>query len=94
LPPELLEQQYGSHADEHETSLMLHIAPELVDMNKAVDDGIEGEGRLTRKRGRGLWSSSGVYGQATLASVDKGRIIAQQLLSHTLAQIERCTVKT
>jgi creatinine amidohydrolase/Fe(II)-dependent formamide hydrolase-like protein len=33
-----------------------------------------------------------VYGQATLASADKGRIIAQQLLSHTLAQIERYTV--
>jgi creatinine amidohydrolase len=92
LPAGLLEQQYGSHADEHETSLMLHIAPEVVDMSKAVDDGVEGEGRLTRERGQGLWSGSGVYGQATLASADKGRIIAQQLLSHTLAQIERCTV--
>jgi creatinine amidohydrolase len=92
LPAGLLEQQYGSHADEHETSLMLHIAPEVVDMSKAVDDGVEGEGRLTRERGQGLWSGSGVYGQATLASADKGRIIAQQLLSHTLAQIERYTV--
>ena len=71
---------------------MLHIAPEVVDMSKAVDDGVEGEGRLTRERGQGLWSGSGVYGQATLASADKGRIIAQQLLSHTLAQIERYTV--
>jgi len=88
LPVELLEQQYGSHADEHETSLMLHIAPEVVDMSKAVDDGVEGEGRLTRERGQGLWSSSGVYGQATLASADKGRVIAQQLLHHTLAQID------
>jgi creatinine amidohydrolase len=92
LPAGLLEQQYGSHADEHETSLMLHIAPEVVDMSKAVDDGVEGEGRLTRERGQGLWSGSGVYGQATLASADKGRIIAQQVLSHTLAQIERYTV--
>jgi creatinine amidohydrolase len=89
LPAELLEQQYGSHADEHETSLMLHIAPGVVDMSKAVDDGAEGEGRLTRERGQGLWSSSGVYGQATLASADKGRVLAQQLLNHTLAQIGR-----
>ena len=45
LPAGLLEQQYGSHADEHETSLMLHIAPEVVNMSLAVDDGAEGEGR-------------------------------------------------
>jgi creatinine amidohydrolase len=84
----LLQQQYGSHADEHETSLMLHIAPEVVDMSRAVDDGAEGEGRLTRTRGQGLWSESGVFGQATLASADKGKVIAQVLLRHTLAQIE------
>ena len=88
LPGDLLQQQYGSHADEHETSLMLHIAPEVVDMSRAVDDGAEGEGRLTRTRGQGLWSESGVFGQATLASADKGKVIAQVLLRHTLAQIE------
>ncbi|MCP4766664.1 MAG: creatininase family protein [Gammaproteobacteria bacterium] len=94
LPAGLLEQQFGSHADEHETSLMLHIAPEVVDMSQAADDGAEGEGRLTRERGQGLWSSSGVYGQATLASADKGRVIAQQLLNHTLAQIDSCAAKS
>ena len=94
LPLDLLEQQYGSHADEHETSLMLHIAPEVVDMSKAIDDGAEGEGRLTRERGQGLWSSSGVYGQATLASADKGRVIAQQLLNYTLAKIDDFALKS
>jgi creatinine amidohydrolase len=88
LPENLLQQQYGSHADEHETSLMLYIAPEVVDMSRAVDDGAEGEGRLTRTRGQGLWSKSGVFGQATLASADKGKVIAQVLLRHVLAQIE------
>jgi creatinine amidohydrolase len=88
LPENLLQQQYGSHADEHETSLMLYIAPEVVDMSRAVDDGAEGEGRLTRTRGQGLWSESGVFGQATLASADKGKVIAQVLLQHVLAQIE------
>lgn len=90
LPPDLLQQRYGSHADEHETSLMLHIAPGLVDMSLAVDDGAEGEGRLTRERGRGLWSRSGVYGQATLASADKGRVIAEHLVQHCLAGIDAC----
>ncbi len=87
LPDDLLEQQYGSHADEHETSLMLHIAPEVVDMSLAVDDGAEGEGRLTRSKGQGLWSRSGVFGQATLATPAKGRVIAEVLLDHALAQI-------
>lgn len=88
LPGDMLEQGYGSHADEHETSLMLYIAPQVVDMSRAVDDGAEGEGRLSRARGQGIWSASGVYGQATLASADKGRFIAQVLLDHCLAQIE------
>ena len=88
LPADLLQQQYGSHADEHETSLMLHIAPRVVDMSQAVDDGAEGEGRLTRSRGRGTWSASGVFGQATLASAEKGRLIAAALLRQSIADIE------
>jgi len=89
LPEGLLQQRYGSHADEHETSLMLHIAPQVVDMERAVDDGSEGEGRLTRVRGQGTWSRSGVYGQATLASADKGRVIADALVEYCVARVER-----
>ena len=81
------EQQFGSHADEHETSLMLHIAPQVVDMSKAIDDGAEGEGRLSRTRGKGVWSKSGVYGQATLASADKGKLVADALLELALEEI-------
>ena len=90
LPPGLLAQGYGSHADEAETSLMLYIAPEVVDMGLAVDDGAEGEGRLTRQPGAGIWSPSGVYGQATLASADKGRRIADHLVNHCLQSIDAC----
>ena len=86
LPDALLQQAYGSHADELETSLMLHIAPQVVDMSLAVDDGAEGDGRLSRHRGHGTWSESGVFGQATLASADKGRTIARVLVSRALAQ--------
>ena len=88
LPGDLLQQDYGSHADEAETSLMLHIAPAVVDMRRAVDDGAEGEGRLVRERGQGTFSPSGVYGQATLASADKGRAIADCLLAHILRQVD------
>jgi creatinine amidohydrolase len=82
-------QQFGSHADETETSLMLHIEPGVVDMKAARDDGAQGEGKLTRHTGRGIWSPSGVYGQSTLAHADKGRIVAQKLLEAIIAGIEK-----
>ena len=94
LPRNLLQQAYGTHADEHETSLMLHIAPEVVDLSLAVDDGSEGEGLLSRSRGNGIWSPSGVYGQATLASADKGRIIADTLRAQVLAEVEQLMAAT
>lgn len=93
LPADLLQQQYGSHADEHETSLMLHIAPRVVDMSRAVDDGAEGQGRLSRKRGQGTFSASGVYGQPKLASAEKGKLIAEVLLRHCLDEIENIGVR-
>lgn len=91
LPDGIFKQGWGSHADEHETSLMLHIAPGLVDMSKAVDDGSEGEGLLSRTRGQGIWSVSGVYGQATLATAEKGRIVAEALVSKVIEDIRRLT---
>ena len=89
LPDGLLEQEYGSHADEHETSLMLYIAPEVVDMSRAVDDGRDGEGGLSRTPGKGIWSASGVYGRATLASREKGKVIATRLVEHCIEQVDR-----
>ena len=87
LDSKTFEQEYGSHADEHETSLMLHIAPEAVDMSKAVDDGAEGEGKLSRVKGGGIWSKSGVYGQATLANASKGKLVADALLECAVGDI-------
>lgn len=67
-------QLRGSHADEVETSMMLVIAPDTVDMSKAVqDDNAKGEGGLTRERGNAkTYSPSGVWGDATLATRAKG----------------------
>ena len=91
LPDGLLQQGWGSHADEHETSLMLYIAPEVVDMSKAVDDGSEGKGPLSRSHDEGIYSPSGVYGQATLATKEKGEAVAQALLQQVLQDIEAMT---
>ena len=65
----LMEQEGGMHADESETSMMLYINPEMVDMSKAVKDyhPLKGQG-LTRDSGNrdaGVFSVSGVFGDAT-----------------------------
>ena len=39
-------------------------------------------------RGEGTYSASGVYGQATLATAEKGRAVAQALLQQVLSDIE------
>lgn len=69
-------QQHGSHADELETSRMLVIAPEAVDMTKAqASPPGQIEGPLTRKN-----APSGSYGDPALASTAKGeKLIAAML---------------
>lgn len=72
----IAQQSEGTHADEVETSIMLHIAPERVDMARAVRDGVP------RAPGQSLRevSASGVYGDATLATREKGRIVFERLV--------------
>jgi creatinine amidohydrolase len=85
------EQEKGSHADEIETSMMLYIAPETVDMRKAARDyGVEhGPGPLTRDpKGKGTYSPTGIYGDATLASREKGKKVTEALIEGILAEIE------
>jgi creatinine amidohydrolase len=84
-------QPFGSHADEIETSMMLYIAPESVDMSKAVRDVHPDGGRpLTRDpNARGTYSPSGVWGDATLATREKGRIVTEALVSAILDDIEK-----
>jgi creatinine amidohydrolase len=88
------QQKGGSHADEIETSLMLHIAPASVDMKKAAAE-FDPEVRpgpgapLTRRRGgQGIYSASGVWGDATLATAQKGATIAEALIRGILEDIE------
>jgi creatinine amidohydrolase len=71
------EQEGGTHADEMETSMMLYINPEMVDMSKAVKDYDPTGGRgLTRDPDKigSKYSPTGIYGDPTLATVEKGRI--------------------
>jgi creatinine amidohydrolase len=83
-------EEGGTHAEEIETSMMLFIAPEVVDMKKAVKDYHEGPGGLTRDpKGRGSYSASGIYGDATLATREKGEQIMNQMVVNIAADIEK-----
>ena len=98
------EKRLGFHAGELETSLMLAIAPELVAMDKAVTHftpfpqtdtelfffGAAATAWLSRD-----WSESGVFGDATLGTADKGQALiaaAVVRLGKLIAEISRFEV--
>ncbi len=87
---EVCQQEGGTHADESETSMMLYISPGDVDMKKAVKDYHPGKGGLTRdaKKTELTYSASGVYGDPTLATRDKGRRLTEALVGAIVAEIE------
>jgi creatinine amidohydrolase len=90
LPEGLLTQEGGTHADEGETSMMLYLAPETVDMSKAVKefDARPGRRGLTRNsEGSGNFSATGIYGDPTLATTEKGRIIVEATVREIVRQV-------
>ena len=89
---DVVEQQRGSHADEIETSMMLYLTPERVDMRKAVKDDHprNGRGGFSRLPGhQGIYSQSGVWGDATLANAAKGKLIVDAVVDGIVDDIER-----
>jgi creatinine amidohydrolase len=84
-PPELdalAQQAYGGHADELETSIHLVLQPGKVHMARAVPGPEPGDepvgpgyrpGFLSRTPGAPGYAPSGVLGDPTLATVEKGR---------------------
>lgn len=81
------------HADEIETSMMLAIDPSAVDMKKAVAEYGRGTGALTRKDkdkedAPGIVSKSGVLGDATAATAEKGRTLIDALVAGILSDID------
>ena len=86
------QQEGGTHADEIETSMMLFIDPGTVDMRRAVKDYTPSTGplRLTRTAGTpgATYSASGVWGDPTLATKEKGRAIVADVVAGILEDIE------
>ena len=88
---EVAKQEGGTHADEVETSMMLYIAPESVDMSKAVKDYHPNGGRpLVRDSTmKGTYSPTGTWGDPTLATRAKGQRIMEALVTGVLRDIEQ-----
>jgi creatinine amidohydrolase len=85
------QQARGTHADEIETSMMLYMYPDRVDMAKAVkDDDPQRTGPLSRRPGvpGTTYSPSGVWGDATLATREKGRVVVEAMVAGMLREIE------
>jgi creatinine amidohydrolase len=87
---QIAQQPGGSHADEIETSLMLHLAPGTVDMARARKDYTgDRPGPLTRDpSGPGVHSPTGTWGDPTLATAAKGARLTQALLDAMARDID------
>jgi creatinine amidohydrolase len=86
----LTQQKEGTHADEIETSKMLFIDPQSVDMRKASRDYPTGQGVLTPDKNKpGRYSPSGIYGDATFATREKGEKVVEATLQGMLREIDQ-----
>jgi len=91
----IAEQEGGGHADEVETSMMLHLAPHVVKFEKAECD-FHGDksGPLTRdeqkaQNSNAVYSPTGAWGDPTLATAQKGETIVNRLLDWIESDIKK-----
>ncbi|MFC1565312.1 creatininase family protein, partial [candidate division KSB1 bacterium] len=83
-------QEGGTHADEIETSMMLYIKQDIVDMKKAVKDydprDLPG---LTRDRNKPhTYSPTGIWGDPTLATREKGEKVTEAVVKYIIDDIK------
>lgn len=81
------QQLHGSHADELETSIMLVIAPDKVNMSRAkpwAEREIQAGALVRNDQSHPNYSPDGVYGDPTLASKEKGEVLLQAMLDDCL----------
>jgi creatinine amidohydrolase len=88
---EVRQEKWGTHADEIETSMILYMQPAAVRMDRAVADGERiRPGPLTRDprlRNR-HYSPSGVFGDPTLATWQKGERVTEARIAAILTDID------
>jgi creatinine amidohydrolase len=87
-----------AHADEFETSLYLYLAPERVRMDKAgADNDVAGKYMSSDSTADypvrfndfwGRWTRTGVHGDATTATADKGKVIFEAAVSRLVEIVD------
>ena len=75
------------HAGELETSIMLAVRPDLVDMSNAADVAAPERSRL-HLEGVSAFTESGVVGSPTLATAAKGEAVLAALIDELAADVE------
>ncbi len=87
---ELAEQRRGGHADEIETSINLYLQPERVHMERAVTD-YRGEpaSQIGYAPGKFDPAESGVFGDPTLATAEKGERVLAIMRGNLLEALEQ-----
>lgn len=77
------------HADEAEASLMLHVAPSLVRLDRAYDDGLVPEPPVVGMvEPFDAITERGAYGYPSFATAEKGRAIFEAAVAGVVAEIE------
>ena len=85
----ILETDTELHSGEGETSMMLHLYPELVDMSKAVDF-VPSVKRSDLNYGGFLrYCPDGVWGEATKGTAEKGKRMLELSINELAAEMER-----
>ena len=91
---QLTQQAHGSHADELETSRMLVLAPDMVDMGRAQSSPTEASFDFSAgpmspaDPSSPNFSPSGSFGDPTLASAEKGEALSRAMLEDVLEMAE------
>lgn len=97
LPTELVKMEQGIHAGALETSLMLALDPDCVDMSKAEDNDVPDiDGPLypswnqpsPNPSAPGIASDSGVWGAATKATKEIGEKIIATFCPYALSEVQ------
>ncbi|MCS6850661.1 MAG: creatininase family protein [Gemmataceae bacterium] len=92
------ESKIIAHADEFETSLYLYLAPERVRMDLAVEDN-DRMGRFVSSDSTanypvrfndywGRWTRTGVHGDPTRATAEKGKVLFEAAVNGLLAVVD------
>lgn len=76
------------HGGELETSLLLHVAPELVRPGFEADDWVAPERTHLHVRGMAGYTESGLIGRPSLATAEKGRLLLDDLTAAFAAHLD------